>query len=269
MKKLLIAVVVLLSLTSCYRVQPNAGEESVLVKKPMFFGHGGVDPEPVSTGSIWCVFTTEHKEFTITPVTITENFVNLTPSDNTPVDFSAYLKLQVISGQTPTLYSKFGTDWYVSNVQATFRTMVREKASQYKMLELASKRAISAKMEVEILNELKVYVKNLKIPVELQQVSIGAITPPVEVLNETKATAAQNQSILTQDSRANAETARKQAEINKAEADKAYRNAMGMTTAEYLTLRQLEINEKQVDLVKGNRNASIIFGNVSPVLPMK
>ena len=43
MKKLLALVLLLsISLTSCYRVKPNPGEESVLVKKPMFFGHGGV-----------------------------------------------------------------------------------------------------------------------------------------------------------------------------------------------------------------------------------
>jgi len=29
-----------------YRVQPNPGEESVLVYKPVIFGHGGVDPVP-------------------------------------------------------------------------------------------------------------------------------------------------------------------------------------------------------------------------------
>jgi len=86
-----------------------------------------------------------------------------------------------------------------------------------------------------------------------------------QVLTETKLTAAQNQSILTQNARADAETARKQAEVNKAIADKAYKNEMGMTVSEYLNLRHLEIEKEKVELIKDNKNISIIFGNASPV----
>lgn len=264
-----LALLMLTCLTSCYRVSPDAGVESVLVSKPMFFGHGGVDPVPVNTGSTWVAMTTDHTEFVITPITITEDFKNMIPSDNTPVSFSAYLKVQAIQGQTPRLYSKFSEKWYEHSLQATFRTLVRDRASQFKMLELASKREISAKLEKDIFAEISAYAKKLNIPVDILQVSIGAITPPQEVLTETKNTAAQNQSILTQASRANAETARKQAEINKADADKAYRTEMGMTTAEYLQLRHLEIEKEKVELIKDNKNISIIFGNASPVLPIK
>jgi regulator of protease activity HflC (stomatin/prohibitin superfamily) len=269
MKRLFIIAVIAMSMASCYRVSPDAGVESVLVKKPWFFGHGGVESEPIAAGSTWCAVTTDHKEFNVTPITITENFQKMMPSDNTPVDFAAYLKVQVISGSTPRLYEKFGPDWYSHNIQATFRTLVRDKASRYKMLELASKREISATMEKEIFAEITAYVKSLNIPITIMQVSIGSITPPQEVLNETKNTAAQNQSILTQTSRANAETARKQAEINKAEADKAYKVEMGMTTQEYLTLRQIEINKEQIELIKDNPNIHVIFGNASTVLPLK
>lgn len=265
----LVALIMLTCLTSCYRVSPDAGQESVLVYKPMFFGHGGVDESPVSTGSTWVSMTTDHVEFVLTPITVTEDFVNMIPSDNTPVSFSAYLKVQVRQGSTPNLYSKFGEKWYEHSLQATFRTLVRDRASQFKMLELASKREISAKLEKDIFAEISEYAKKLNLPVDILQVSIGAITPPQEVLTETKNTAAQNQSILTQASRANAETARKQAEINKADADKAYRTEMGMTTAEYLQLRQLEIEKEKVELIKDNKNISIIFGNASPVLPIK
>ena len=41
-------------LTSCHCVRPNADEEAVLIKKPWFFGHGGVDNDPVTTGCEWC-----------------------------------------------------------------------------------------------------------------------------------------------------------------------------------------------------------------------
>lgn len=261
--------IVMMTMTSCYRVTPNGGEESVLIMKPIFTD-GGVDEDPVSAGSEWCAFTTDHVEFNITPQTITEEFDNMIPSDNTPVSFSAYLKVQVKKGETPTLYEKFGVSWYANNIQATFRTLVREKASVHKMFDLASKREISAKLEVDILALMQEYVKKINLPVEVLQVSIGAITPPQEVLFETKQTAAQNQSILTQNARKNAEDSRKDAEISKAIADKAYQKEMGMTIDQYLALRQLEIEKEKVELIKDNPKVSIIFGNgVGTTLPIK
>lgn len=267
--KIFIMAMTMSILTSCYRVSPDAGQESVLVYKPLIFGHGGVDESPISTGSTWCVFSTDHKEFPITPITITEEFTNMMPSDNTPISFSVYLKCQIQTGNTPKLYQKFGENWYANSLQATFRTMVRDKACVYKMFDLVSKREISAKLEQEIFTNIVKYAEKIKLPVTIKQVSIGAITPPDQVLNETKNTAAQNQSILTQTARADAELSRKQAEINKAIADRAYQTQMGMTTQEYLHLRQLEIEKEKVELIKDNKNTTIIFGNAPATLPIK
>lgn len=263
--KTLFAVTFMLSLSSCYRVSPNAGEESVLIYQPMFFGHGGVDEMPVATGSEWVAATTDHKEFPITPITITEDFENMIPSDNTPVSFSAYLKVQIRKGSTPDLYKNFSIEWYNHSIKSSFRTMVRDKASAFKMFDLASKREISSQLERDIFKDISEYAKKLNIPVDIMQVSIGAITPPEQVLTETKLTAAQNQSVLTQSARASAELSRKQAEINKAIADQAYKNQMGMSVAEYLHLRQLEIEKEKVELIKDNKNVSIIFGQSVPL----
>ena len=270
-KNLILAIAtVLLISTSCYRVTPNAGEESVLIYQPYFFGHGGVDSVPISTGATWCAVTTSYKVFPITPVTITEDFTNMIPSDNTPVSFSVYLKVQIQKGNTPQLYKLFGAEWYAHSLQATFRTMVRDKASAFKMFDLASKREISAQLEKDIFKDITTYAQSLKIPVDIMQVSIGAITPPEQVLTETKNTAAQNQSILTQQARANAELSRKQAEINKAIADKAYQNQMGMSVDQYLHLRQLEIEKEKVELIKDNKNTTVIFGQSLPLsFPVK
>ena len=269
-KSILVITGLALILTSCYRVTPNGDEESVLIMKPYLFGHGGVDESPVSSGATWCAATTDHKEFKITPQTITEEFDNMIPSDNTPVSFSAYLKVQIRKGQTPDLYKNFGETWYANSIQATFRTLVREKACVYKMFDLASKREISAQLELDILKLMQEYAKKINLPVEIMQVSVGAITPPEQVLTETKNTAAQNQSILTQNARKNAEDARKDAEISKAIADKAYQNQMSMTIDQYLQLRQLEIEKEKIELIKDNPKVSIIFGEgVQSTLPIK
>ena len=42
---------VLLSMSGCLRAI-DAGHEGVLVKQPFFFGHGGVDPVPTTTGRV-------------------------------------------------------------------------------------------------------------------------------------------------------------------------------------------------------------------------
>ena len=251
------------TLQSCTVVQPGPGQEAVLTEKPIMFGHGGVVEQPISTGLSYTWFSTSKEYYDITPQKITEDFENLIPSDNTPVSFSVYLKLKAQSGKTPILCKGFGgSKWYENNIQAAFRTMVRDKASAYTMFDLASKREISMKLEKDLTETVSTYIKNLGIPVDVLQVSIGTITPPETVLNQTKLTAEQNQGKLTQIARADAELSRKQAEINKAIADKAYQQSMGMTVDQYLHLRTIEIEKEKVELIKENKNVSIIFGSV-------
>ena len=50
---------IILALTGCSVYAPDAGHEVVLVDKPWFFGHGGVESEPVKTGRSWAALTTE------------------------------------------------------------------------------------------------------------------------------------------------------------------------------------------------------------------
>ncbi len=256
--------------SSCSSVSVEAGEEAVFIEKPWFFGDGGVEAEPLTQGREWCALTTDGIKFKVIPMTYTETFDDMMTDDNTPVDFSAYLKMRVISGQTPVLASKFGTDWYTNSVQPKFRALVRDHASSYKMFDLTSNREVLSVIEKQIFNQITQLSKDLGLPVEVMSVTIGAATPPDEVLEETRRTAAQNQSKLTQDARANAELARKQAEINKAIADKAYQNQMAMNIQEYLQLRQLEIEKEKVELVREKNNVTIVMGQgLQPTIPVK
>ena len=142
------------------------------------------------------------------------------------------------------------------------------------MFELTSKREIVAGIEKDLQDKIISYIETLKgpngekLPVTLLQVSVGAITPPGDVLEETSKTAAQNQSKLTQEARANSESARKQAEINKAIADKAYMVEMNMTMEQYIEMRSLEIEKEKVELVKGNQNATIVLGQGTSIQPV-
>lgn len=270
MKKKLIILLSLFLLSSCYRVKPNAGEESVLIYKPYIFGKGGVDQIPISTGSIWVANTTDYVTFNITPQSIGEEQENVITKDNTPVLVNSTLKLRIIQGKTPMLYQRFGKDWFENSISPTFYSSIRNKLSEYKMLELSNDRTILKKLENELFLEISKYVKSINIPVEIMQVTLGRIVPPIEVLEETKKTAAQNQAILTQDSRSKMEVSRKEADVNKAIADQAYQKQMNMSIDQYLQLRHLEIEKEKVELIKdNNNNISIIFGNTNPVLPIK
>lgn len=267
----LLALMTAMSFTSCHSVTPDAGTEAVLVMKPWFWGHGGVDPDPVSTGLTYTALSTDHVVFNVQPVTYTEEFTNLIPSDNTPLTFSVYPKLQVKSGKTPGLLKEFGVEWYKNNFEAPFRTAVRDLSGMYKMFDLANKREISSLLEKSLYNKAVRIIDSVGLTpyIIVHPVSIGAITPPDEVLSETRLTAAQTQSQLTQDARAKSELNRKQAEVNKALADRAYMLSMNMTTAEYLHLRQLEIEKEKVELLKDNKNATIIFGGLPATYPVK
>ena len=48
-----IVLIGLISLPICFkRIKVEAGQQVVLVKKPMFFGHGGVVKDPIKTGYV-------------------------------------------------------------------------------------------------------------------------------------------------------------------------------------------------------------------------
>lgn len=269
MKKVILLVLLVFTLTSCYRVKPNGDEESVLITKPYFFGHGGVEKESVSSGSSWVAATTDHIEFKIVPTNIEEDFEVVMTKDNTPIGTLINITLQIEKGKAPYLYENFGKDWYKNSLSPGLRTIVRNEYSKYELFDLSSKRQTSVNIQDYLTTYLNKRIQTLNLPVKLINISIAGIIPPDEVLEETKKTAAHNQEIYSQTQRALAETARKQAEINKAIADKAYQNQMNMSTSEYLSLRHLEIEKEKVEMIKNNKNVSIIFGNASPTFPIK
>lgn len=268
--RLIQILLIALTVSSCTRVSVNGDEEAVLLKQPLIFGHGGVDETPITAGSSFVALTTSEIKFKIIPVTYKEPFKDMMTSDNTPINVDAYLKLQIKRGMTPQLYTLFGENWYQNSVMAFFRNLVREQLSEHEMFKLTSNRQILYSIQKNIQVSLEKYITKERIPVIVKDVTLGSITPPQEVLEETRRTASQNQSLLTQQARANSELARKQAEINKAIADKAYQTQMGMSVAEYLSLRKLEIDYEKVELVRSKKNVTVVMGEgLTPTIPIK
>lgn len=257
--------------TACSLPSVEGGEEMVVTQKPWIFGSSGVIDESYPSGRYWLALTTSYDIYDVKPVKYEETFTDVITYDNNPVDFSAYLVLEINKGEAHILHEQFGKKWYKNNIEDQFRKGVRNKCSQFTMFVLSTNRSIVDSLEQVLFNEMREYVQEINLPVNVKEVIIGKVTPPADVLRETTKTAAQTQAIKTQEARRLSENSRKEADISKAEADMAYMNAFrGMTINQYLTLRSLEIEKEKIDMIKGKNNVSIIMqsGSNADVTPI-
>ena len=270
---LLLLMVFTLSFSSCSLEGVNADEEGVFVKKPWFFGSGGVSETPLTEGSTWKVCTTDFIKFTMTPIQYNEKFDDIMSSDNTPVDLSAHVLIKIIDNKTPFLLDKFGPNWYENDIQKTFCNDIRNEISKYPMMELTCKRTIYDSLRVRTKNILEARVKSIGLPVEIIDVIIDKATPNEEVMEEYNKTAAKIQAKQTQKNAAEMEIARKYAEEKRAEADKAYQTTMNLTSAQFIQLKSIDIEREKVDMIrnKGNVNVTLFMGsgNATPFYNIK
>lgn len=249
----------------------DAGHEGVQVDQPWFFGTPGVEPQPRATGTHWLWWTSHLVEYDIRPQQFNEKFDDLVTADNVPVDFRAYLLVQLEAGQTPNVHERFGPKWYRTKVQEVFRTALRDFARGQRVFDLTTDPTVTSQGEVAILETIRDYVQEESLPVRINRVVIGGVTPPPVVLEETARTAAQEQRTRTEIARARAELSRADAEKNKALADKAYAEAFGLNPDQFLTYRSLEIQKEMVEVVKTKEKVSVIIGAgggaATPVVP--
>lgn len=262
MKKFLsicaIALMVSFVLTSCHSAAPNADEECALIYKPVFFGHGGVDKTPVTTGRTWCVFSTEKEYFKIVPVKHQVNLDDLTSNENTPLDFHTVIITQIKSGKSPILLQNYGKEWFDTNLYNYYCKRVREYVSKYSPFDLLSNREVLNDIDVNVLNEMRQYVDSLsaekEFPIVIKEVIIGRAIPNKEQLAEMNKTAREIQAKQTQERAAEVQIARENAERRRAIADKAYRNELGLTSEEFINLKWIEMVEAKsanIDVMVG------------------
>ena len=276
MKKILISIafiaIAIVCLQSCTASDIEAGQEGVLVESPWFFGHGGVDYTPVSTGLTWKAPTTDCIKFNIIPQQFNENFNDIMSSDNTPVNLTAHALIRIISGKTPLLLDKFGVNWYKNDIQKDFCNEVRNEISKWPMMQLTCKREIYDNMSAKIENVLRAKIVKDGIPIELMKIIIDKASPTSEVMEEYNHTAAQIQAKQTQQAAAQMQIERRDAESKRAEADDAYRVKMGLNPDQYIKLRSLEIEKEKVDMVRNKGNVKITMlmgGGATPIYNVK
>jgi regulator of protease activity HflC (stomatin/prohibitin superfamily) len=259
------AVIAALSTSACRTISPDAGHEAVVIKKPWFFGHGGVEEEPIKTGLSLGAVSTEAIYVNMQPIQITEHFDDLMSLDGVPLDFDAVLRIQITDSVG--LIKNFGEKWYENNVGAEFRNRVRQAVRGHGMNETAINSTAIDAIDLAVTAALQTYITATKIPINLIQMTVGRANPPDSIKNQRIETAAQQQRILTEQQRKLAEDSRKMAEQSRAEADNAFRNAMQMSPDQYLKLEAIKM--QQAVCTKGGCTFIITGGNVTPIVNTK
>jgi len=108
----------------------EADHEGVLVEQPFFFGHSGVHSVPATTGRINLAPTTKIIDVGIRSFQCSEHF-DIISAENARVSFDAFSIANVVEGRLPELISRFGLNWYQTNVKEAFWTFVREEVQKY------------------------------------------------------------------------------------------------------------------------------------------
>jgi regulator of protease activity HflC (stomatin/prohibitin superfamily) len=257
----------------CHSLAPDAGHQAVIVRKPMLFGSGGVDPTPVSTGRRYVAFTTTGVDVNIQPGRVDVEFADLMTSDGVPIDFHAVISYQV--NDSVKLVRDFGADtapngvpgFWTRNLDQPFRTATRDAVKKHGMNEMAINATAAEAVDAEVTTHLLAILKETGVPVRLLDLSLGRANPPDAILHQRVETAAQEQRINTEKQRKLAEDQRKMAEESRAAADQAYNQKMGLNTEQYVALRALEM---QRDVCGKSGNCTFLFGgNATPLINLK
>ena len=259
MKKFLLPLVAAFALSTgaCTNVKPDAGEEAVLVKKPMFFGHGGVADEPVSTGRSYAAWTTDAVYVDMKPIQAHVEFDDLMSREGVPLDFDAVIRMQVTDSVK--LIRDFGTKWYSSNVESEFRNRVRQAVRKHGMNETAISTTAIEAIDKEVTAGMERYFAQAGIPVRLLQVTVGKASPPDAVRTQREASAAEEQRLNTEQMTQKAEVARKQAQMAKADADNAYRTQMNLSPEQFVELERIKM--QRAACATGQRSCTFVVGD--------
>lgn len=243
--KLIFALLMCVAFTGCHGVSPGADEEAVLIKKPWFFGHGGVDMEPVTTGRTWCAWSTGSECFKITPIRYEEALDDIISNENTPLDFKTQIILRIEKGKSPVLLKNYGVNWYENNVKEVYNNLTRHYVSQYSPFDLTSNREVVAHIDSCVKADMVRYINRLsqekEFPIVVENVITGRAIPNEAQLKEMNNTAAQIQAKQTQERRYETEVAREQAERQRAISDKAYQQEMGLTAEQFINLKAWDV----------------------------
>lgn len=246
-------------LAGCTTVAPEAGEEGVKVHKPWVFGTGGVDMTPVETGLEYTWLSTDYVIVNMLPQAYDEDLDDATSNDNTLLDFNTQIQLQVKDNMSPVLIKNYGVNWYNAVIKEVYRNTVRGYISKYGPFDLMSNREVLDSINLFVKNDMQNYIAMLsskqgELPIDVVNVVVGRAIPNERQKAEMDATAAATQAKRTEESKREMLVAREAAERQRAIADKAYQEELGLTTDQFIQLRAWEIIKE-----KNGANIDVLF----------
>jgi len=238
-------------------------EIGVKVNKPYIFGSASTEEESLKTGRHWMFSSSTVVKFPSIPVRKDLFFDDLVTSDNNPVDFHINVSIVINPEKAAYLYTTFGRKFWKSFVEDPLRTHVREYTKSKSMFEMTTNSQVSKEMQVNVKTFLVKFLKDNKIPVTVKVVAVGKVLPQKAIIEETIRTGVARQAKRTQIENQKMQVQRKQTEIARAEADKAYMETFNMSANQYLEFLRLKVQEKAV---ANGANVSLIMGNAQPMV---
>lgn len=264
-------VVLLLFTTGCSVASPDAGHQAVWVEKPLLFGHGGVDQNPVTTGREFGFPTSDAVDVNMLPQRVDMEFDDMMTKSGVPVSFHVVATFTVIDSVK--LVSKFGADYdektgwgfWQRNIDQPLRTAVRDSVKQRDMQEMAISQTAADAVGTEISAAAIKIIQQTGVPIAFSAINVGRVNPPDAIKNQRIETAAQEQRAITEQQTKLAEDQRKAAEQSRANADNAYRESMQLSPDQFLQLERIKM---QRDVCTHSQCTFFIGGGVSPVMDL-
>jgi regulator of protease activity HflC (stomatin/prohibitin superfamily) len=214
------------------------GHHGVIIDKPYFWGNEGVRKEPLTDGRKLLWRTSSLQAVRMTPQSIPVKVDDYSSSDNILLDFETTIQVRVIDAVR--LVGEFGDGWFDNNIKQQYLAIVRDAVKKRTMTDMMSNVKTAKDIDDEITAALNSLIKDAKLPIALIGVSTGRAKPNEAVLLQMNETAAQQQRQKTLVAATLAEIDRKKEQVAKAEADNAYRNAMGLSPDMFIQLESIK-----------------------------
>lgn len=214
------------------------GHHGVIVDKPYIWGHEGVRKDPLTEGRILLWRTSSMQAVRMTPQSIPVKVDDYSSSDNILLDFETTIQFRVTNASD--LVNDFGEGWFNNNIKQQYLSIVRDAVKKRNMTSMMSDVKTAKEIDDEVTVALAALIKDAKLPIVLLGVSMGRAKPNEAVLLQMNETAAQQQRQKTLVAATAAEIDRKKEQVAKAEADNAYRNAMGLSPDMFIQLEAIK-----------------------------
>jgi regulator of protease activity HflC (stomatin/prohibitin superfamily) len=255
---LLTVAVLAVALVSIFSWQSHIvapGHVGVIVDNPYFFGDQGVRSDAVPEGRKFLWKTSYIVPVNIQPAKEDVTLDDFSTSDNYLMDFSSQIQFRIIDG--PSLIKSFGVTWFKNVLYQPYVSAAREALKTRKMSQLMSDTKTAQEIDDKLTTALVAIVKEKKLPIIIENVSLGRAKPNASVLAELDKTATEQQRQLTLEAAEQSEIKREREQIAKARADNAYRNNMNLSPEQFVRLEEIR---RYSEVCAVSKNCTVLSG---------